>query len=104
MGRSIDDPNKDENTIIQKFMRELCRRDTDTNRNVNVNPDAITNVFNIREIQKKVLLGVDLDKVVDVLRGYEMIDDPNIELVDQERKERVRLTNTGRAHCGEFGL
>jgi hypothetical protein len=25
-------------------------------------------------------------------------------LLDPERKEKIRLTNTGRAHCGEFGL
>ena len=48
--------------------------------------------------------GGSLKEVVNVLRGYEMEDDPYIELLDPERKEKIRLTNTGRAHCGEFGL
>jgi hypothetical protein len=31
-----------------------------------------------------------------------MIEDPLIELVDQDISERVRLTNTGRVHCADF--
>jgi hypothetical protein len=62
------------------------------------------NEFSVQAIQKKVLNAYSLDKVVDVLRDYEIEDDPHIELLDSERKEKIRLTNAGRARCGEFGL
>jgi len=100
---SVDDPARDKNIIIQQFMRELCRRDDQANRNMDYN-NPNPNVFSIREIWKPVLAAYSLEKVVDVLRGYEMIDDPLIELVDQERREKVRLTSAGRARCGGFGL
>lgn len=71
---------------------------------MNIDINMPHNEFSIQEIQEKVLNGYSLDKVVNVLRGYEMKDDPYIELLDSERREKIRLTNTGRARCGEFGL
>ena len=85
-------------------MKELCRRDNEANRYMNTDINTRHNEFNIEEIQQKILGAYNLDKVVNVLRGYEIKDDPYIELLDSERKEKIRLTNSGRAHCGEFGL
>jgi hypothetical protein len=100
-----DDRNNQNEKIKQQFMKELCRRDNEANRDMNiVDINMPHNEFSIQAIQKKVLGGYSFDEVVNVLRGYEMEDDPYIELLDPERKEKIRLTNTGRAHCGEFGL
>jgi hypothetical protein len=100
-----DDRNNQNKKIKQQFMKELCRRDNEANRDMNIVDRNIPhNEFSVQAIQKKVLDGYSLDKVVNVLRGYKMEDDPYIELLDPERKEKIRLTNTGRAHCGEFGL
>jgi hypothetical protein len=87
-------------------MKELCRRDNEANRDMNPDIRIPHNEFSIQEIQEKVLDAYSLDKVVNVLRGYEMEDDPYIELLDSKRKEKkkIRLTNAGRARCGEFGL
>ena len=92
---SIDDDGRDQKIIIQQFMKELCRRDDEANRDMNPDINIPHNEFSIHEIQKKVLNAHSLDKVVNVLRGYEMEDDPYIELLDSE--EKVRLTNAGRA-------
>jgi hypothetical protein len=103
---SIDDDGSNQRIIIiQQFMKELCRRDNEANRDMNiVDINMPHNEFSVQAVQKKVLDGYSLDEVVNVLRGYEMEDDPYIELSDPERKEKIRLTNAGRARCGEFGL
>jgi hypothetical protein len=103
---SIDDDGSNQRIIIiQQFMKELCRRDNEANRDMNiVDINMPHNEFSVQAVQKKVLDGYSLDEVVNVLRGYEMEDDPYIELLDPERKEKIRLTNAGRARCGEFGL
>jgi hypothetical protein len=102
---SIDDDRRDQKRIIiQQLMKELCRRDNEAIRDMNADINIPHNEFSIQEIQEKVLNAYSLDKVVDVLRGYEMKDDPYIELSDSERKEKIQLTNAGRARCGEFGL
>jgi hypothetical protein len=99
---SVDDPVRDDNIIRQQFMKELCRRDDEANRNRDLDT---SNEFSICEIQKEVLGAFSLDRVIDSLQCYVMdTDDPFIELGGQERRERVQLTNIGRAHCGEFGL
>jgi hypothetical protein len=98
---SIDDPERDRKIIIKQFMKELCRRDNEANRNMNFNTDANPNEFSIREIQEEVLGAFSLETVIDSLQHFEMdTDEPFIELGGQERRERVRLTNAGRAHCG----
>ena len=85
-------------------MKDLCRRDNEANIDMNADINTRHNEFNIEEIQQRVLEANGLDKIVDVLGGYEMKDNPYIELLDSERNKKIRLTNTGRAHCGEFGL
>jgi hypothetical protein len=99
---SVDDPQNDDEIIRRNFMEELCRRDNETNRDRNINAGSDHNVFSVREIWEKVLKGFELKRVVLFLRGFEMIDDPLIELVDKDRSEQVRLTDAGRAHCEEF--
>jgi hypothetical protein len=100
----IDVGRDDQNIITQQFMKELCRGDDEANKNMNPDIKIPHNEFDIKDIQEKVLDGYRLDDVVNALRGYENEDDPYIELTDSERKEKIRLTNAGRAHCGEFGL
>jgi hypothetical protein len=101
---SINDRSAEEKIIIQQFMKELCRRDDEANRDMNPDPNIPHNKFSVRQIQEKVLNAYSLDKVVHVLKGYEMQDDPYIELLDPERSKKIRLTNAGRARCREFGL
>jgi hypothetical protein len=105
MNVSIDDPAKDDNTIKHTFMKELCRRDDEANRTRDTNVNINSNEFRIRAIQQDVLDAYRLERVIDFLQRFEMgTDDPFIELGGQDRTELVHLTNTGRAHCGEFGL
>jgi hypothetical protein len=54
-GISIDDPEKDDRIIIQKFMQELCRRDDEDNRGINIDRNRQRNVFQTQQIQQVVL-------------------------------------------------
>jgi hypothetical protein len=54
-GISIDDPEKDDRIIIQKFMQELCRRDDEDNRGINIDRNRQRNVFQTQQIQQAVL-------------------------------------------------
>ena len=100
-----DDRNNQNEKIIQQFMKELCIRDNEANRDMDIGDiNTPRNEFSVEEIQKKVLNGYGLDEVIIALRGYEMKNDPYIEFLDSEREKKVGLTNAGRAHCGEFGL
>ncbi len=99
-----DDRNNQNEKIIQQFMKELCIRDNEANRDMNIGDINIPrNEFSVEEIQKKVLNGYGLDEVIIAL-SFQMKDDPYIEFLDSEREKKVKLTNAGRAHCGEFGL
>jgi hypothetical protein len=59
MGFSIDDPEKDKKIIIHNFMRELCRRDDEYNRNRNRD----SNVFPVEEIRQRDLDAFDIEYV-----------------------------------------
>jgi hypothetical protein len=86
-------------------MKELCRRDDEANRDKDVNINTNHNDFKIADIYQDVLPAWDLERVIDSLQRFAMDNnDPFIEFVDQNRRERVRLTDAGRAHCGESGL
>jgi hypothetical protein len=102
---SIDDPARDDNIIIQTFMKELRRRDDEANRNMDVKGSSNHNEFNVHEIDEAVLGAYSLEKVIDTMQRFEMDSgDPFLEFGGQNRNELVHLTNSGRAHCGEFGL
>ena len=98
---SIDDPKLDEHLIFQNFMKELCRRDDEADRNPNLE-DGNANLFSVEEIRQHVLNGFALEIVLPVLRGIilENRDNEPLELLDNETN--VRLTNAGRIHCGEY--
>jgi hypothetical protein len=85
-------------------MKEPCRRDNEANRNRDVNTNLNHNEFSVTDIHKRVLSPYELERVIDSLQRFEMdSDDPVLEFMDQDRRERVRLTDTGRALCGELG-
>lgn len=100
---SIDYPTLDDHIIFQSFMKELCRRDDEANRNPDVG-GSNANVFSIEEIRRHVLNGFPLEIVLPVLRGhiFENRDNEPLELLDNGRN--VRLTKAGRIHCGEYGV
>jgi hypothetical protein len=104
MNVSIDDPEKDDNIIIQTFMKELCRRDDEDNRGMNTDQDRPRNVFSTQLIQQEVLGASSLDRVVLALRRHrlENRDNEPFEFLDDEKN--VTLTNAGRARCDEYGL
>ena len=106
MNISVDDPKRDDDIIREKFMKELCRRDDEVNRNRDVNINPNHNEFRIADIRRDVLDTYELDRVIDFLQRFEVDSsgDPFIELGGRDRRETVRLTDPGRVHCGEFGL
>lgn len=65
---SIDDPEKDDRIIIQKFMQELCRRDDEDNRGINIDRNRQRNVFPTQQIQQAVLRKFELERVILALR------------------------------------
>jgi len=95
---------RDENIVIQKFMAELCRRDDEDNRGVNIDPTRIRNVFPVEQIRLAVLGAYGLESVILALRGHilENRDNEPLQFLDDETN--VRLTNAGRAHCHESGI
>lgn len=100
---SRDDPVKHDRIIFQNFMRELCRRDDEANRNPNVGA-VNANIFSVEEIRQQVLNAFTKENVLLVLRGQilENRDNEALELLDNETN--VRLTNAGRIHCGKYGV
>jgi hypothetical protein len=100
---SIDDPTRYDRIIFQNFMKELCRRDDEANRNPSVG-DGNANIFSVEEIRQQLLNAFPLESVLLVLRGHilENRDDEPLELLDNETN--VRLTDAGRTHCGEYGV
>jgi hypothetical protein len=99
---SIDE--KDDRIIIQKFMKELCRRDDEDNRGINIDRNRQRNVFPTQQIQQAVLRAFELERVILALRGHlqENRDNEPLDFLDNERN--VTLTNAGRARCDEYGL
>jgi hypothetical protein len=101
---SVDDPEKDHTEIIQKFMKQLCRRDDEDNRGLNHDPNRANNIFPVEQIQSAALNPYELERVILSLRRYilENRDNEPLEFLDNETN--VRLTNAGRARCDEYGL
>jgi len=101
---SIDDHKKDDRDIIQTFMKELCRRDDEDNRGINIDRNRQRNVFPTQGIQKSVLDAFSLDRVILALRGHrlENRDNEPFEFLDDEKY--IKLTNAGRARCDEYCL
>ena len=90
---------EDDRKAIRQFMRELCRRDTEVNRG----QGSDSNTFTIKEIKERGPNAYDLEFVRTSVIIHANEDEPDIELVDDER---VRLTNRGRNRCdnNEFDL
>lgn len=101
---SIGDPQKIERFIVQTFMKELCRRDDENNRDINSQSNQRLGVFPIEEIRQAVLSEYSLDLVKRALRGYmfENIGNDPLELLDADAN--VRLADVGRARCHEYGM
>jgi hypothetical protein len=100
---SIDDPESDYRIIIDSFMKELCTRDDEHNRGVNIQPNLPSNVFNLEAIRQRVLKAYSIEYILQFLRRHMAETRPSepFELLDNETN--VKLTNTGRAHCDEYG-
>ncbi|MGA9151344.1 MAG: hypothetical protein WBZ36_12265 [Candidatus Nitrosopolaris sp.] len=106
MARGIayaDDPETEYRVIIQKFMKELCKRDDEDNRGRR-DPDRPPNVFPTKQIQEEGLGAFSLEHVIFNLRRHlqENRDNEPFDFLDNE--VNVRLTNAGRARCDEYGL
>ena len=94
-----------ENEIIVKtFMKELCRRDSEVNRNDNSEHGLSPNVFVIEDIRRTVLSEYCIDVVKSAIRGYMLknIGNDPLELLDGDLN--VRLADVGRARCHEHSL
>jgi hypothetical protein len=88
------DEGKEKDTIRRRFMEELCRRDDEVNRG----KGSGSNVFTIEEIWKPVLSNsfFNLDYVKKFIREFDMEEDPDIEVFNNEK---VKLTEKGRTRC-----
>jgi len=51
-------------------MAELCRRDDEDNRGVNIDPTRIRNVFPVEQVRLAVLGAYGLETVILALRGH----------------------------------
>jgi hypothetical protein len=98
----VDEP-RNERLIVQTFMKELCKRDSQDNRSTNTEMSRSSNVYSIEEIRQAVLSEYSIDIVRSVLRGYmfENIGNDPLELLDGDAN--VRLAEVGRARCHEYG-
>ena len=67
--QGLPNNEKDEEIIVQKFMAELCKRDDEHNRGVNVDSTSTRNVFPVEQIRLAVLEGYELNFVLRALRG-----------------------------------
>jgi hypothetical protein len=87
---SIDDPERDDRIIINNFMKELCRRDDEDNRGMNIDPSRPHNVFPTQLIQEAVLGAFSLERVILGLRGHRLENRGNepFEFLDSERNVR----------------
>lgn len=101
---SFDDPQRDDRKIVQSFMKKVCRRDNQDNRGNPIADGRRPNVFPIEEIQREVLGAFSLDRIRLALRGYilQHRDNEPLELLGDETN--VRLTDSGRARCYEYGM
>jgi hypothetical protein len=100
--QGLPDDEGDRELIIDKFMAELCRRDEEDNRDMNMH-NRIHNIFSVEEIRQKVLSAFEITRVRLVLRGYILDNRDNEPLEFLENEEKVRLTNRGRASvCNEI--
>lgn len=90
-----NDRDRDRRIVIQQFMRELCRRDTEAD----VPED--NRIFRISEIRLTVLRAFDLEYVRQLLTTYSMETNPDIHLIGENQ---IMLTRGGRSRCATFGL
>ena len=102
----IDDDHdhikEDYRIIVQRFMKELCKKDDEDNRGISSNLGGSANVFPVDQIRQAVLEAYTLERVMLALRGYILENKGNepFEFLDDETN--VRLTNAGRARCNEY--
>lgn len=102
---SINDEETHNSIVIQNFMKELCRRDNEANRDHNVDMNRAQNVFPVEDIRQQVLGGyTDIEYVTRFLREHrwENLGNEPFEFLDNE--QNVRLTDAGRARCNQYGL
>ena len=94
-----DSPNDDKSIIINSFMKELCRLDSEANTGNTHGNDAT-----VEEIRHRVLRAYSLEYIIPFLREHrlENRDSGPFEFLDGE--QRVRLTDAGRNSCGQYGL
>lgn len=71
--QGLPNNEKDEEIIVQKFMAELCKRDDEHNRGVNVDSTSTRNVFPVEQIRLAVLEGYELNFVLRALRGQKKV-------------------------------
>ena len=106
VGGIDDDPEKDDSMIVQRFMKELCKKDDEDNRSgiSSDDPDRPPNVFPVDQIRQAVLGAYALERVMIALRGYILEERDNEPFKFLDGETNVRLTNSGRARCHEYGL
>jgi hypothetical protein len=101
---SIGDPESDYRIIIDSFMKELCTRDDEHNRGVNIHQNLPRNVFNLEAIRQRVLKAYSIEYILQFLRRHLAETKPNEPFELLENETHVKLTNAGRVHCDEYGL
>ena len=89
--------------IVQTFMKELCKRDSQNSRSITTELSQSSIVYSIEEIRQAVLSEYSIVVVRRALRGYmlENIGNDPLELLDGDAN--VRLAESGRARCHEYG-
>ncbi len=90
---TVDNPEKDQRVIRQKFFDELYKRDKIANQN------REPNIFTIEEVHKKCLGAFDLELVRAAVRGYSMEQDPPVEFIGNIQGDNIRLSDRGRNVC-----
>ena len=104
MTHNADNPELDKKMIIENFMEELCRRDDENNKGLNIDSRGDPIVFPVEEIRQKHLRTFEIEYVKKVLREnvLENVDNEPLEFLDNE--QNIRLTDVGRVRCHEYGL
>ena len=89
MNVDIDTPNDDKRIIINSFMQELCRLDSDAT---------------VEEIRHRVLRAYSLEYIIPFLREHRLENRGSEPFEFLDGEQRVRLTDAGRNRCGQYGL
>src|SRR5215208_2298103 len=88
---SVDDPDKDRKIIRENFLKELYNQDK-----IAVNNDK-PNIFTIKEIwQKTSFKAYSLSYVEKIIKEICKDEDPEIELINYQGEEMVRLVDKKR--------